>query len=663
MFISIFRGGDGLAKHNYFDNEDDIVTKKSVGDNIKPVFSSFLTKINEQKAVQQKEAEEKRAQRASRVAEPLFPQEILDLINADAYEVTNEIAEQAEADVKAAAEEKTEREAQEAAEREAEEEKIPELAPPAPRHVITVSATAEKEEPEQNDDVVEAIKAFSHKSGEKVTLVARNIRESAVAVAAVIEEKEKSSSKFHRFLVCLFMMVVMIVIFICVIAGFMHQMTVENDKISAFNTEAGKVCADYVNSYGAASYENLYRTYGVDGCRLTGICFIRELDFDDDGTSELMISYNKNGLYYNDVWGFNDKDEFSVLFSEKAAQSDNKAKDAYSTLYRRNNKYYIGVHDEKHLNKIALYQLKGDKFSKRFDCVYDSKTQSYAVEGKDDTTAFERIKYSVFKPEKAAAEAEKNEKLIDGFSGNSTDPQAGGKLSRKKAYYNIVQEYNKRYGAAKYVEKDGKAYVEGLAVVDLIDFDGDGKSELFLIYRKPIKVRNEGTEEYTYYEVETYCCEVYRYTGTKAVLAYTREGISEMPDGGKDEFYIIRKDGKKSYYCNNSFTNSDYGQFITATSTIYKFDGSGFTSDYTSSYETRYGYTEYYIEGEEVSTTEFEEKGYKVPLFDGETNGYSKLEYSVVYVQRASKHKGDVNSLVSTTVKNIQKLNPAYSAD
>ncbi len=653
-----------MAKNDYFDNDGDIVTKKSVTDSIKPVFSSFLGKINEQKELQAKEAEKKRAEE-SRAAVPSFPEDILELINADAYEITADIAEKAEEDANAEMAERIE-ERHRAAEAkkqaaEAEKQRSEPLAKPAPSSVITVSARAEEEEP-QNDDIVDAIKAFSHKSGEKVTLVAHNIKESAVAVAAVIEEKERTSSKFHRALVVMFMMLVTVIVFVCVIAAFMHQMTVENERISAFNTEAGKVCADYVKSYGAPSYENLYKTYGVDGCRLTGLCFARELDFDDDGTSELMLGYNKNGVYYNDVWGFNEKDEFSVLFSEKTAQSNKKSKDAYSTLYRRNNKYYIGVHDEKDLKKIALYQLKSDKFSKRYDCVYDSKAQSYAVEGKDDTTAFERIKYSVFKPEKAAAQAEKMEKLIDGFAGKSNASLVDTKLSRKKAYYSIVQEYNKRYGAAKYVENNGVAYIEGLAVVDLIDFNGDGKNELFLVYRKPIKVRNEGTEEYTYYEVETYCCEIYRYTGTKAVIAYSREGISEMPDGGKDEFYIIKKDGKKSYYCNNSFSIGNYGQNINANSTVYSYNGTGFASIFSASYETSYGYTEYFLEGEEVSKSEFDEDGWQVPLFDGEKS-YNKTAYSVVYLQRSTKQKGDLNSQVAKTVKNIQRLNPAYSAD
>ena len=90
-----------MAKDNYFDNEDDIVTKKTVANSIKPVFSSLLSKINDQKELQ---AKQKRAEKDERLDTPSFPEDILELINADAYEITTDIAEKAEADVKANAE-------------------------------------------------------------------------------------------------------------------------------------------------------------------------------------------------------------------------------------------------------------------------------------------------------------------------------------------------------------------------------------------------------------------------------------------------------------------------------------------------------------------------------------------------------------------------------
>ncbi|MCR5207101.1 MAG: hypothetical protein K6C14_01310 [Eubacterium sp.] len=633
-----------MAKKDYFEDDGNIETKKTVADSIKPVFSSLLTRINEQKALQEKEEAEKRKADGQRHLAPAFPEDILELINADASDVTADIVKQVKA--------------------ENSEKSVIMEEPQEAEEPITVSSSAERaEHEEESEALVDAIRAFSHKSGDAITSVAHSIKKNTIAVAAVIEEKEKSSSKLHKAFVIFIMMIITVLIFAGFIAVFMHQMTAENERISLFSTEAGKVCTSYVRDYGSPSYENLYTTYGVDGCRLTGICFVRELDFDDDGTSELMLTYNKNGVYYNEVWGFNDKDEFAPLFSEKAAQSSNKAKDAYSTLYRKNNKYYIGIHEEKKLNKIELYQLKGDKFVKRYDCTYDPKTQAYEVDGKDDTTAFERIKYSVFKSEKASAEAEKTAVMIEGYSGKSDVAEISNKQSRKNAYYSIVQDYNKRFGTAELAEEGGVAFIKGLAVVDLIDFDGDGKNELLLVYRKPIKVRNEAAEGYASYEVDTYYCEIFRYTGAKAVLAYTSEGLSNMPDGGNDRYYVIMKDGKQHYYCANSFKNTDYGRHTSATSSMFKFDKTSFQPIYSASYESEYGYTEYYLDGEEVSTSAFEEDGYRVALFDGEEKSYDKDTFKVVYVQRSAKNKSSIESRVSDTVKTIQKLNPAYSAD
>lgn len=642
-----------MAKDNYFDNEEDIKTKKGLGDNIKPVFSSLLGKINEQK-----EADKKTNRESYDASAPSFPEDILNLINANPSEITADIEREAEMDL--LAERRRIREEQRAAER--KKKKKAERESAEDRHIV-VRGGERRIPHESPEDVAGAIKAFSHKSGEKITSVAHTIKEGTIAVAAVIEEKERTSSRAKRALVVLLMLMVTAGIFTCFVATFMHRMNLENERISKFNTEAGKVCADYVKQYGVSSYENLYTTYKIKGYRLTGICFVRELDFDNDGISELMLAYNKNGVYYNEVWGFNDEDEFVALLSEKTAQSNSKAKDAYSILYRKNNKNYIGVFDGKNNKKIQLYQLKGDKFVKKFDCEYDSKTKAYAVDGKDDTTAFERIKYSVFTAEKAVAESEKAAKIIEGFSGTGDDfASITEKQSLNNAYFSIVQEYNKRYGVAKYAEDNGVAYIDGLAVVDLIDFDGDKTNELLLVYRKPIKVRNEAAEGYASYDVDTYYCEIYRYTGTKAVLAYTSEGLSNAADDGDDRYFVIKKEGKKSYYCTNSFSIGEYGRHINATSSMFKFDGLSFTSCYSASYETDYGYTEYIIDGEEVSKSTFDSEGYKVALFDGGEE-YDTDSFRVVYVQRPEGSRSSISSVPSQTEKAIQKIYSSYSAD
>ncbi len=638
-----------MAKKNYFDDDEKSEQKKSHSAGSKPVFSSLLGRINEQKAEQQK-ADKKPVAPRKQPPAPSISDDILDMINSDPSKLTAESTEKAELPLPKKAQppvaEKSDTDAEEISAKEKE---------------ITVAASQSEDD---NDEVSGAIKAFSRKSGERITSVAHTIRESTIAVAAHIEESERTASRWKKFLVVLSMLLVMVIVFEGVIYLFIRQMNVENNRMKDFNVAAGKVCADYVGKYGAAGYENLYNNYGVNGYRLTGLCFVREIDFDADGKSELMLAYNKNGIYYNEVWGFDDKGEFVSLFSEKAAQPSSKAKDSYSTLYRKNNKYYIGIHSEKNLNDITLYQLKGDSFVKKFDCVYNAKEKSYEVDGKDDTTAFERIKYSVFISEKAAVEAEKVEKVIDRFSGSvNNESKSDSSTGYKKAYYDIVKEYNKRYGYAKYIENYGNAYISGLAVVELIDFNGDGTNEMLLVYRKPVKVRNESDGGYNSYEVDTYCCEIYSYSGSKAVLAYSGEGVSQLPDGSDDAYIVIKHKGKKAFYCQNTFSSKEYGQVTRASSSMLKFNGKSFVSNYSSSYISDYGYREYYLEDEEVSSSEFEEKGYDVPLFNGEESGYDASVFDVIFVQRAEKYKADVEGRVDKTVEAISLLNASYSPE
>ena len=125
---------------------------------------------------------------------------------------------------------------------------------------------------------------------------------------------------------------------------------------------------------------------------------------------------------------------------------------------------------------------------------------------------------------------------------------------------------------------------------------------------------------------------------------------------------MIRREKKKAYYCLNSFTNSDYGNHITAVSAEYEFNGTEFKTTFKSSYATDYGYSHYFLEGKSVDKYEFNEKGYKNPFFDSEEK-YDKEKYRVVYVQRSSADSGELKDIPKQTEEAIQSLNQLYSAD
>ena len=543
---------------------------------------------------------------------------------------------------------------------------------PAPKAVSEQSApeTPAKEslpeEPEQADEKApeadkaeprEALAKKLKKAKDKAKSTAHDIKEFKK------KEDEKEISKIKHFFIILALFLLVIVIFVGVVFVFMHSINKENERIADFNKNAADVCDDYTLKYGNPNYENLYDNYKVEGYGLTGVCFIRELDFDNDGISELMITYNKNGVYINEVWGYSGK-KFKRLFSEEAAQKENKKKDAYSVLYRNKNRYFIAKFDSKKLSKFSLYHLRHGEFVKRYDVEYDGKTKAYTVEGKDDTDAFEKIKYSVLKEEKAAVCADDVTDLIDSFKGSEADSgQPQESMSLEAAYYSVIEEYNKRYGVSEYKTDNGIAYINGLAVVEFIDFDGDDKNELLLVYRKTVKERqeNERGEESTV-DVERYYCDIYRYSGSRAVIAYTDEGLSNKLNNTDDIYYIIRREKHKAFYCSNSFINSDYGRHISAVSTEYKYQKNEFKQNFKASYTTDYGYSKYYINGESVSKNEFNEKGYQVPLFNDEDD-YDKEKYRVVYLQRKKLDGMNLKEIPKETENNIKTLDRNYNAE
>ena len=536
-----------------------------------------------------------------------------------------------------------------AASQEAPEEGAPEApAVPAPE------AEAEKAEEQPHEDFADKLR----KVKKKAKSTAHDIKELKK------KEDEKEVSKLKHFFIIVALFLLVIVIFVGVVFVFMQSINKENERIAQFNKEAAEICSDYSLRYGNPNYENLYDKYKVEGYGLTGVCFVRELDFDNDGISELMITFNKNGTYTNEVWGYSSGKKFKRLFSEKVAQKDNKKSDAYSILYRNKNRYFIAKFDDKKLNKFSLYHLRHGEFVKRYDVEYDKNTKAYTVDGKDDTDAFEKIKYAVLKEEKASVCVDDVIDLIDSFKGSDADTgQPQENMSLEAAYYSTIEDYNKRYGVSEYKEENGIAYIDGLACVEFIDFDGDGKNELLLVYRKTVKERqeNERGEDSTV-DVERYFCDIYRYSGSRAVIAYTDEGISNKLNNTDDIYYIVKRDKVRAYYCSNSFTNTDYGRHITAVSTEYKYQKNEFKQNFRASYTTDYGYSKYEIDGESVDKDEFNEKGYKNPLFDEEKE-YDKGKYRVVYVQRKKLDGLDMKEIPKETENNIKSLNRNYNAE
>lgn len=446
-------------------------------------------------------------------------------------------------------------------------------------------------------------------------------------------------------------------IFAIMIGAVMLAVSNENKKIAQFDSDAGAVCSSYIIDYGTPSYENMYVNYGVEGYRMTGLCYAREMDFNNDGTSELLVCYNDSGVYQASVWGYVGKD-FNELYHCKLAQTTENTDDVWLTIYRHNNKYYVGVHDTKDVTKVSLYGMKGDEFDKRYSAVYDEQTQTFSIRDKVDYTSFERIKLSVLREEKASVVLDTISATIDGFkTDDSALKDASEKeFTREDAYREIVSSYRQKYGEPTLKTESGSSYIDGLAFVKLIDLDGDGKDELIVSYRNSTMTRDEDEKgDYVSVVDYKYTTEVYTFNNKKAKKIFEKDDVSQKQNEKNDKYFIIQNDGKKHNLCFNNYTSTEKGHIVTATSTIFEYDGTSVEQTYKAKFVTDYGYKEYYIDDEETWSKKFNEEGYKVPFFDG-TSVYSSTEFTILYLQRTAGNSESVKTQLNDTKSTINKL-------
>lgn len=508
------------------------------------------------------------------------------------------------------------------------------------------------------EKIAEAIKAFSLKEKDRVQSV-------RTTIAKARENDFQDIAKSKRIIITLVCVLLIIAVFGSMIATVGIKMHNENKRIAAFTVDAGKVCNDFVALYGNCSYENL-SAYDIDGYRLTGLCAVREMDFNNDKTSELLLGYYKSGAYYIEIWGYDSKDKFVKLYDGSAVTSNDKKTDSWVTIYRKSNKYYIAQHDKEDISKVTLFSLKNDKFEKtNTKCSYDSELTEYLINGKIGENRFEKIKFSVLSHNAAINNSELVYDIIDEFDDKSNkntakNKQPGSSQSMRSAYYNIIQDYNQRFGKAVYKEENGIAYLDGLGVVKLVDFNNDDVDELVLIYRRNIKVRGEDRNgNYISQTQAKYYCDIYTYNGTSAKLAYQSDGISNNLNDASQAYFILKYQNNKCFLCSNNFSSSNYGRVVSATSSVLKFDGNIFKSQFKARYAKEYGYGHYYIDDKEVYKSVFNDKGYQVPMFDG-TSQYDEDVYKITFTQSKITSEINIEGEVEKTISAIRTLDSTY---
>ena len=273
-----------------------------------------------------------------------------------------------------------------------------------------------------------------------------------------------------------------IILIIIIAVSFSVSLGNKNKKAERFDKDAGNVCINYIKKYGAVKWEALDEAkYGENKAKLTGLCYARQMDFNGDKSDELMICYNDNNVYYLEVWGYHGG-KFVQLYKEEANSSEKVSEGYWTAFYRKGDRYLICKSDKSKPSEVTLYSLHHGKFKKSGNATYDIASATYSIGGKDLKDKFETIELSCLRKSKAEVTVDLVSSNIDAF-GNISSQAITNTLNEKErkanAYYEVVKKRIDKYGDPSIKSDNGEKYIDGLAYVRQIDFDGDGNMTNF----------------------------------------------------------------------------------------------------------------------------------------------------------------------------------------
>lgn len=522
--------------------------------------------------------------------------------------------------------------------------------------------SAQSEKKQASPDFSKSINTIKDSAADALQAAITRAREEAVRVQSS-ENRRYALKDFVSLRLGIFLLVLFSVVLACIF--FSVHLKNSFSKIDQFYADAGDVCTQVISDYGPCQTVQM-DVSGSNSWRVSGLAYARQIDFNDDGSVELLIAYENSSVYYVEVWGYDSKD-FVKLYSQKANTYADEEKNygSFISIYHHNGKYYLGELDPYNGIDMGLFNLRGKKFKYDKSCEYDVVNDYYTLDGKTNTAEFETIKLSYITSTKADRTVEIVTNNIADFKTRSIQEINESKTPlelRNDAYYDIIEKYNEKYGKANYNSGSYLCYAEGLCVVDLLDFNADGEDELLVIYRYDKVIAGSGDETETEPE---YKLEVYAWDGSKAVKAYETDGLSTMQDSDSEsEFYILRYADDKIKLCKNSYAHTSGSSRVwTATSRISEMnDENSFESCFVAIVDCDWGYYNYKIDGKSVNKSKFADNGYIVPYFCNEDD-YDTSEFDVVYLQGKSNLGGQIQSVVDETRKTIKQINPNYIVD
>ena len=244
------------------------------------------------------------------------------------------------------------------------------------------------------------------------------------------------------------------------------------------------------------------------------------------------------------------------------------------------------------------------------------------------------------KPQKAPAKEDEE-----------TDEQKASGLFLDK-----IKELTDTYGACSPTEWGGSYNLAtGLCVADLVDFDGDGINELFVVYNT--QVANPNVDGWMDKQAQAFKSEVWAYRDGEITKVFDKS-IVEHDTGGVTWVSVHQKDGK--FYlmtADTSYTDLGGGGYNETTDTVfYAYDGSEFKQGAAAHSDVDVSSTPsdptYTINGEDATSDE---------LMNFRDSYPSYLSYGLInYLQDASFYgEGTyypVNDLSNLVVKTTQTL-------
>lgn len=400
---------------------------------------------------------------------------------------------------------------------------------------------------------------------------------------------------------------------------------------------------------------------------MLGISSVRRLDFDNNGNDEFLIAYFKSGKYYVEVWGKTGNEFASLYHDEANSLKEHPELGSWLTIYHNDGKYYIGKlidennEDKENKNRqgskenMALLALRGSEFKEADRCTFESGTAYYLFDDEIDSEHFETIQFSALASAKAEYQLNTvHDSLVQFISEKEASNNLPKTEEQKKAsaYSRIIDEKIKKFGETQVSTVGSSVFVNGVSVVKLIDFNGDGNSELMLISRN--KNDYDDTDA-----SPKYLTEIFNWNGKTAKKIYEGTTTSTyFSSYSNNIFYILQKKDSKTNLCFNTYSfgeNPDVSW--KGLSTIMEMTGNeSFETAFTAYKRNNYDYISYKINGEYATKSKFNEVGYTVPFFCNDDE-YDTNEFSISFLKCDESKKAEVEKLIKNTEEIMKQIN------